>query len=206
LAGGSKVRSYEPRQMVFLQGERADGFFVIIEGRLEVFRSDRSDLSAREQVLHRFEDGDIVGEVPLFSGGCYPAGARANSPLTMLYIPGDVFLDTAMSNPDMLLEMLAVLSSRLRRFTDLIADLSMKDVATRVAEYLLSLPRAKSAGDADVVEFPMGKREIAGQLGTIPETLSRALSRLRSAGVIEIEGRSVVILDRRSLESFGAPE
>ena len=199
LAAKSVLRSFTDGLLLFRQGERAEGFYVVADGEIEVFRQNHQ----REQILHNFAEGEVCGEVPIFAGGSFPASARAKGDLDALYIPGDIFLDIATEHPEMLLEMLAVMSVRLRKFANLIATLSLKDVAGRLAEYLLAENRkvgnAGSLGKRVPFDIGCSKKDLATRLGTIPETLSRALGRFASSGLIAVDGRSIEILDEEGL-------
>ena len=196
LGGCCHLKTFAKGEVLFHCGDRADGFYVVVEGELEVFRT-RDHL--REQTLHLVQEGEVCGEVPIFSGGSYPAGARARRPLRTLYVPGDAFLDLAHRHPEMLLEMLAVLSKRLRRFTDVIASLSLKDVQARLADYLLELVRREQG---EVVELPTNRKQLAARLGTIPETLSRVLGKLSEAEILSVSGRKVHILSLQKLRAL----
>ena len=180
-------RTYQDGQMLFRLGDRADGFYIVVEGVLEVFRSSNN---LREQTLHLLREGEVCGEVPLFSGGAYPASARARENLKAMFVPGDAFIDVAHRHPEMLLEMLAVLSKRLRHFTNIIADLSLRDVQARLANHLLQLARDQ---ESDIVTLPSSKRQLATTLGTIPETLSRAFAKLASTGAVSIAGSTITV-------------
>lgn len=191
-----KQRTYDDSQMLFHAGDRADGFYVVIEGVLEVFRAGNN---LREQTLHLLREGEVCGEVPLFSGGAYPASARARDQLRAMFVPGNAFIDVAHRHPEMLLEMLAVLSKRLRHFTEIIANLSLRDVQARLANHILQLSKDQKS---DVVALGTSKRQLAMTLGTIPETLSRALAKLASAGVITIKGNTITVEHFNALQEI----
>ncbi len=186
LERAAAVRRVNDRQVIFDCGRRADGFYSVLSGQVEVFRSSEN---GREQILHIIDEGEIFGEVPLFEGGCYPASARARGDAQVLFISGEKFMDIAFSNPEILLEMLAVLSRRLRKFVDLIDDLSLKDVSARLEQYLTNI-----AANDGVAVLDCSKAELANRLGTIPETISRALNRLKSAEKIAISGSTIKLL------------
>ena len=196
LADLCELRSWDSGDILFHAGQRADGFYVVIEGEIEVYRATEN---LREHIIHQISEGELCGEVPLFSGGTYPACARARGNLRALYVPGGPFFELVRANPDILLEMLAVLGRRLRRFVDLIADLSLKDVQARLADYLLQLRKSQSS---DLVVLDASKREIASRLGTIQETLSRALAKFRNQEIIAIEGKKIEIIDPKKLRSI----
>lgn len=184
-------------QGIFLEGEDAAGFYVVLTGKVKVFK-----LSAdgKEQTLHIFGPGEPIGEVPVFSGQRLPANAEAMEESRLLFFPRDSFVRLIRENPSVALNMLAVLSMRLRRFTSLIEDLSLREVPGRLAAYLLFLSRADREGGE--VTLDMTKAQLASLLGTIPETLSRILGKLARSGLIESEGRVIRILDREGLEAL----
>jgi len=154
----------------------------------------------REQVLPLFGRGEPCGEVAVFHGGAYPATAQAMTAARTLYLSRTDFLDAARRRPELLLTMLGVLSLRLRRFVDLIDDLSLKEVSARLALRLLELAGEAGAGGGGV-PLRVSKATLAAQIGTVPETLSRTLARMQQRGVILVEGRTVTVLDTKALRA-----
>ncbi|MCX5853557.1 MAG: helix-turn-helix domain-containing protein, partial [Deltaproteobacteria bacterium] len=100
----------------------------------------------------------------------------------------------------MALNMLAVLSARLRRFAALVEDLSLKEVPVRLATYLLYL--SNKSRNADDVDLDISKGQLASLLGTIPETLSRILGKMTRQGLIRSQGSRISILDRNGLSEI----
>lgn len=197
LAEVSGVRSYEAGEYIFMQGDAAEGFYVVVAGAVKVMRSG---VDGREQILHVFDcRGDPVGEVAVFQGGTYPASAVANTDSDMLYIPRHAFVEASRRHPEITLKMLATLSQRLRRFVELIDDLSLKDVATRLARHLLEL--SEKIG-SDEIELETTKVVLASKLGTIAETLSRTLRKMQNRGIINVEGRRIRIVDEDALDDI----
>lgn len=200
LASGTSLRAFEAGEFLFQQGETADGFYVVAEGRVKICRFAPD---GREQVLHVMGPGDLCGEVPVFQGGRYPASAIAAGAGRGLYVPGDRFLALAESHPEVLLEMLAVLSMRLRRFVALIDDLSLKEISARLAKHLLDL-RARQG--ADTVRLETTKTLLAGRLGTVAETLSRTFGKMQRRCMIESGGKTIRLLDADALAALAAGE
>lgn len=196
----SIVRAYANDEYVFIQDEKAHGFYVVADGRLKVHRMG---VDGREQILHMFGAGEMCGEVPVFEGEAYPASAAAVGPLHALYLPRREFLALGKRRPEILMEMLAVLSLRLRRFVHLIDDLSLKEVSARLAKYLLDL---HAHGGSAMVELDSSKATLAARLGTIAETLSRTLRKMQQRKVIDVDGRRVTIMDRERLIELAAGE
>ncbi len=191
----SRRRRYDARQTVFLEGDKAQGLYVVVSGRVKVFKTSPK---GREQTLMMMGPGEPVGEVAVLSGESYPASAETLEPTEALYVPRQAFLDMVGREPEVAMRLLSALSARLRSFATLIEDLSLREVGERLAAYLLSLA---TEGRADeVVELDVSKTELSAAVGTVPETLSRAFQQLSRAGAVETQGRKVHIKDRKVLE------
>ncbi|MBW1817442.1 MAG: Crp/Fnr family transcriptional regulator [Deltaproteobacteria bacterium] len=182
-------------QTIFSEGDEGNGFYVAASGRVKIFKLS---WEGKEQILHIFGPGEPFGEVPVFSGQNFPANAEAMEESRIFFFPRKSFIDLVRENPDLALNMLAVLSMRLRRFAALIEDLSLKEVPGRLAAYLLYLSERNEG--AQRLELEIAKGQLAGLLGTIPETLSRVLGKMRDQALIETEGRRIHILDMQGLE------
>jgi CRP/FNR family transcriptional regulator, dissimilatory nitrate respiration regulator len=184
-------------ETIFSEGEDGNGFYVVITGRVKIFKLSPE---GKEQILHFFGPGEPFGEVPVFTGQHFPANAEAMEETRVFLFPRKSFVDLIKRNPSLALNMLAVLSKRLRRFAALIDDLSLKEVPGRLAAYLLYLSD-QNKGSQDL-ELAITKAQLASLLGTIPETLSRILGKLSSQGLIETDGRRIRILDEEALRDL----
>lgn len=188
-------RCLDAGQAVFMQGEKAGGLYVVLSGRVKVFKLSSK---GREQTLMIMGRGDPIGEVAVLSGEAYPASSEALEPSEVLYIPRQAFLDLVARDPEVAMRLLAALSTRLRSFASLIEDLSLKDVAERLAAHLLSLAGRDPA--RQTVRLDVSRSQLAATVGTVPETLSRAFQQLSRAGAVRTSGRTVYIEDRALLE------
>jgi CRP/FNR family transcriptional regulator len=190
-------RSFKRGEIVFTDGAAADGFYVIVRGRVKIFKLSPE---GKEQVLHLVEFQEPFGEVPVFAGGNFPAHAQALEESLLLFFPRPAFIDLIRSDPSLAMNMLAVLSRRLRQFAGLIEGLSLKEVPARLASYLIYL--SDRAKDDPFVQLDIPKTLLANVLGTIPETLSRVLGKMASEGLIEVKGRRIRLLDRKRLAAL----
>lgn len=197
LAGIAADRRYGRGDAIFLEGDEGDGLYVVISGRVKVFKLSPD---GKEQTLHLFGAGEPFGEVALLAGRRFPANADALEESRVLFFPRDAFAGLIRENPSVALNLLALLSVRLRRFTALIEDLSLKEVPGRLSAYLLYLSRERE-GQAEL-SLDVTKAQLASLLGTIPETLSRILGRMSRQGLIGLDGRRIRILDRPGLEAL----
>ena len=183
-------QTFRRGQIIFSEGEAGNGFYVVISGRVRIFKVSSE---GKEQILHIFSPGEPFGEVPVFAGEHFPASAQTLEPSRIFFFPRESLVGLIKGNPSLALNMLAILSRRLRRFTALIDDLSLKEVPGRVAAYLLYLSEQKK-GSTDL-ELAVTKTQLASLLGTIPETLSRILARMTAQRLINLDGPRIRILD-----------
>ena len=189
------VRKYYSRgQNFFSEGDEAAGFYMILSGRVKIFK-----LSAdgKEQILHIMEAHEPFGEAAVFAGKNYPASAQSLAETSVLFFPADHFTDLIIREPSIALSMLVLLSMRLRRLTTLVENLSLKEVPGRLAAYLLL--KDNTNGSSPVIALDVSKNQIAGLLGTIPETLSRILKRMADEKLIKVDARSITILNKKGL-------
>jgi CRP/FNR family transcriptional regulator len=191
------MRRYDKGGIVFTEGQPGNGFYVVMNGRIKIFKVSAE---GKEQILHIFGPGEPFGEVPVFSGKPFPASAEAIERSRLLFFPKQAFVDLTSAMPSLALNMLAVLSLRLRQFTVQIENLSLKEVPGRLASYLIYLADEQAA--ADVVSLTISKGQLASLLGTIPETLSRMMAKMAGMGLIEVTGRSIRLLNRDALEDL----
>jgi len=189
-------------QTIFEEGDEGSGFYVVLSGRVKIYKLSPD---GKEQILHILTGGEPFGEVPVFAGEKFPAHAQAMEDSRVFFFPRPAFVDLVKKTPSLALNMLAVLSRRLRKFSSLIEDLSLKEVPGRLAAYLIYLAEGKK-GKSEVI-LEISKNQLASLLGTIPETLSRILAKLTREGFIKPNGpRQIQLLDRKGLEELASGE
>lgn len=190
-------REFSRGENIFTEGNESSGFYIIIKGRVKVFK-----LSAegKEQILHIVGSRELLGAVSVFAGSPYPAHADALEKTSALFFPRKEFLILIQKEPSVVMNMMANLATRLQHFTRMIEDLSLKEVPGRLAAYLLYLCERTQCGEA--VEIDISKGQLASLLGTIPETLSRILRRMTEKGILEVKGRNITLLNRKALRDI----
>jgi len=197
IRGIASERTYQRRQIVFSDGEEGRGFFLIVAGNVKVFKRSPE---GKEQILHILGPGEPLGQVAVFAGASFPANAEAITNSRLLFFPRRAFVDLIQARPSLALNMLAILSSRLREFTVQIENISLKEVPARLASYLLYL--SEEEGGLDELRLTISKAQLASIIGTIPETLSRILSRMSARQLIRVDGRAIRLLDREGLAAL----
>ena len=188
---------FKKGQEIFSEGDEGTGFYVVVSGRVKIYKVS---WEGREQILHIFGPGEPFGEVPVFTGQKFPASATAIEESRIFFFRKESFVNLIRKEPELGLGMLAVLSMRLRRFTQLVEELSLKEVPGRLAAYLLYLSKRNS--NSLKLELDISKTQLASILGTIPETLSRILAKMKKRGLIDVDGSHIRILDVDSLQDI----
>ncbi|TVP56796.1 MAG: Crp/Fnr family transcriptional regulator [Gemmatimonadales bacterium] len=190
-------RAVPARQRIFRRGEPCEGLFVVLSGRVRVYRANRE---GREQVLHDQGPGQPLAEVPLFDGGPYPADARAEEDSELLFLHRRDFERLYHEESELADAVIRELGRRLRRAVGLIEKISLKDVPSRVALSLLEYSAGSGTADGHWFTLPRTQSELAAELATTRESVARALRTLRDEGLVEQEGAQVRIPDSARLE------
>ncbi|MBT3373664.1 MAG: Crp/Fnr family transcriptional regulator [Rhodospirillaceae bacterium] len=190
------VRRYPRGTSLFMQGEPADRFFIILEGWVKGFRQAPD---GHESVIAVFGPGESFAEAAMFVSGNFPISTEIAADARLLVIPRSGILKQLRDDPDIALKMLASMSRRLRGFVQQVEQLTVKSATQRLASFLEKLVDVDEGSDE--FELPLDKMLIAGRLGMQPETLSRALSKLRSIGVAT-EGHKVIVQDVAALHAI----
>src|SRR5580765_909198 len=200
LAERAVPRRYAAGESVFGEGEPCSGLYVVESGHVRIFKSSAS---GREQVLSIDGPGSSIAELPVFDGGNYPASVTAIDDATLLFVSKQDFHTLCLAHPQVALKVLRVVGSRLRRLVGIIEELSFTTVRHRLASFLLRLAQKEGRKTADGLEvtLPVSNQELASQIGTVRELVSRNLSRLQAEGSVRIEGRNVTIRDTKALEA-----
>lgn len=193
LASLASIHQFEAGELIFSQGEEATSFYILLGGKVQIYKLSRE---GKEMILHLFGPGDIFAEVPIFSGiPNYPANSLCMEACSVLSIQGKGFQALIKQYPDLALNMLSVLAQRLHKFSEIIEDLALRTVDSRLAKYLLSV----SENSPDKAVIYIHKKTLAAILGTIPETLSRTFKKLAESGLIQVEDNRIHLLKRDAL-------
>jgi CRP/FNR family transcriptional regulator len=193
-------RRYAAGEIVFSEGEPCSGLYVVETGHVRIFKSSAN---GREQVLSIDGPGSSIAELPVFDGGNYPASVAAIDDATLLFVSKQDFQSLCLAHPQVALKVLRLVGARLRRLVGIIEELSFTTVRHRLASFLLRLAEKEGKRTSEGVEItlPVSNQELASQIGTVRELVSRNLSRLQAEGMLKIDGRSLTICNLKALEA-----
>ena len=200
LAARTVVRSNLAGESLFSEGDPCAGLYLTVSGRVRIYKASTS---GREQVLAVEGPGASIAELPVFDGGSYPASAAGLEPTDLLFISRKDFRNVCLEHPEVALKVLQVVGGRLRRLVGIIEELSFTTIRQRLIAALLKLAQEEGKKSELGIEFqlPATHQELAHQLGTVRELVSRNLARLQAQSLIEMNGREITILDREGLEA-----
>lgn len=198
LAQRAVTKKYEPGEVIFQTGDPCPGLYIVEAGAVRIFKTS---FSGREQVLGIDGPGSSVAELPVFDGGPYPASAAAIPETTLLFVSKQDFQAVCLEYPKVALKVLRVIGRRLRGLVGIIEELSFTTVRHRLIAMLLRLAKeGEKTQHGTVITLPASNQELASQIGTVRELVSRNMSRLQAEGLIHIEGRQITIPSVRKLE------
>lgn len=187
-------------ELLFSEGEPCNGLHIIARGKVRIFKTS---VSGREQVLAINVPNETVAELPVFDGGPYPASAVAVEDAEIAFISRRDFSAFCIEHPEVALKVLAVVGTRLRRLVGIIEELSFTTVRQRLISVLVKLAQTEGKQTAAGIEFhlPASHQELANQLGTVRELISRNLMRLQAEGLLDVDARLIVV---KNLKGLGA--
>jgi CRP/FNR family transcriptional regulator len=200
LAAICQVRQLSRGEILFFQGDPAIGLYLLFDGLIRVYKAAPD---GKEFTLHQIRAGEMFAEAAIFRGDGYPANSAALKDSTVALLPKEPFLGLLMKSPQVTVKMMGGLSSFLREFNRTIENLSLKDVPARLASYLLA--EYEKTGRT-TVHLATTKAELANQLGTVGETLSRNFRKCREKGLIAVDGTRIELLDLDGLYELAAGE
>jgi CRP/FNR family transcriptional regulator len=190
IAAATVVKSLAKGEYLFHEGGPAHGFYIIQRGSINVHRVNAA---GKEQIIHIFRTGESFAEVALASEKGYPADACALEATQVLLVQKQGILALLQGQPELALRMLGSMSSHLRVLVGQLEDLTLKDVETRLANWLVKRCPSPQSEQPVRVELAMTKRVLAAELGTVSETFSRTLAKFREQKLIAVKGKTVVI-------------
>jgi CRP/FNR family transcriptional regulator len=185
LESSTSLKRVQKGEQIFSEGLDASAFFIVVSGKVKIYKVSPD---GKEHTLHIHGPGDLVAEAAIFDSMVYPASCMALEDSALVRISREAFLNLIKRHPELALKMMSSYSKRLRQFVAKIEELSLKDIKSRLAGYLLK-------NGTTVCRLKYSKKELSSLLGTIPETLSRSLAFLKQRGLIVEKNNLIIIPD-----------
>jgi len=181
-------------EMVLLEGESAANLYFVASGVVKVFKTSAE---GKEQILSIVRPGESLNDVPIFDGGPNPVSALAMGPVLLYGIKRNDMVTILRDHPQIALNVIKVLASRVRHLVSLVEDLSFKHVIGRVAKILL-----EHVGGEMGREPRLTQQEMAAMAGTAREVVGRSLKSLEEEGAIKLDRHRIIITDKEALKEI----
>lgn len=195
LESSTSLKKVVKGEQIFSEGLDASAFFIVVSGKVKIYKVSPD---GKEHTLHIHGLGDLVAEAAIFDSMVYPASCMALEDSTLIRISREGFLTLIKRHPELALKMMSSYSKRLRQFVTKIEELSLKDIKSRLASYLLE--NSTIENDTTICRLKYSKKELSSLLGTIPETLSRSFAFLKQNGLIVEKDNLIIIPDPEKLK------
>lgn len=201
LATRTVRKLFSTGELLFSEGEPCTGLHIIARGKIRIFKTS---VNGREQVLSVNVPGESVAELPVFDGGPFPASAMAIEDTEIAFISRRDFHAYCVEHPEVSLKVLSVVGARLRRLVGIIEELSFTTIRQRLIATLVKLAQAEGKKTDRGIEFllPATHQELANQLGTVRELISRNLMRLQAEGLLDVDARQIIVRDLKGLSAL----
>ena len=197
-------RSAPAGTILFRKGEPARGVYLLVEGRVEIYRTTAD---GREQVLHSETPVESVAELPVFDEGDYPASGRTAEDSELYFLSRDDLQRLYHAHPEIADAVIRSLGRKLRKLVEVVEKVTLRSVPSRVAKTLLEFAeKAGTLKDGGSFDLSRTQSELAHELATSRESVARALGDLRQRRIILTEGRRVTISSVDSLENLARGE
>ena len=185
----------ERGEFIVLESELADALYFVVSGVVKVFKTSAD---GREQILQIVRPGESFNDAPVFDGGTNPASAQAMGSVVLYGIRNSDMGAILRTHPQVALNVIRVLSQKLRHLVSLVEDLSFRHVTARLAKILLEY-----AGDGVNLAKPrLTQQEMAAMAGTAREMIGRSLKELEDEGIIRLDHHRIVVTDKEALKKW----
>ena len=185
----------ERGEFILLESEPAAALYFVVSGVVKVFKTSAD---GREQILQIVRPGESFNDAPVFDGGPNPASAQAMGPVVLYGINNSDMGAILRTHPQVALNVIRVLSQKLRHLVSLVEELSFKHVTARLAKILLEY-----AGDGVGSAKPrLTQQEMAAMAGTAREMIGRSLKELEVEKIIRLDHHRIVVTDKEALKKW----
>jgi CRP-like cAMP-binding protein len=194
-----EVRSFKKRETIFSEGEPSARFFVLVSGKVKITKMSQE---GKEMIIELISGGEFFGGFAVLRGFPYPANAVAMEDSKVLLIRRTDLLRIIDRFPNIMYQVTAHLSERVREFPDTLKNIALERVESRISSLLLKLAEKAGRINADggiEIDMKLTKQDIAEMVGTTVETSIRVMSRFTKAGLIKNSGGRIVIRNKKEL-------
>lgn len=202
ITNGIFRKTYNKGDMIFHEGDIADKLYLLSSGKVKIYNFTKD---GNEQILYVLSEGDLTGDVNLFKKGQHKFNAQALENTNVCILTKDAFDEIIRSNPDIALQIMQLVYERVTSLEESLQRLGTKDIESRLAGLLISFIKdfGTPTGKRVFLDIPLSREDMANQIGSTRETVSRKLTALQNEGLITLDGnKRIIIEDLKALEQI----
>jgi len=193
-------QSVERGDMILMEEDPSEAVYFVVSGAVKVFKTS---IEGKEQILCLLRTGESFNDVPILDGGPNLASAVAITPVVLYGMTRTDVEELLRENPRVAMNVIRVLSKKVRHFVSMVEDLSFRDVTSRVAKLLLDYATDHGGPEEGVERPKLTQQEMAAMVGTAREVVGRSLKVLEEEGAIRMDRHRIVVTNRKALQQMG---
>lgn len=184
-------------EAIFVEGENVNGVFCIKEG---VCKMTKLSANGKDQIVKLTQKGELLGQRSLISDEPANLSAIAVEDMEVCFIPKSEIIGFFNQNNAFSMSLMKSVCGDLKDADDMMVNLAQKNVKERLAQTLLYLEEKFGVLEDNSLRLQLSREEIASIIGTATESCIRLLSEFKKAGLIELNGKKITILNRMKLK------
>jgi len=196
IAARARIRTFEAGDTIFTIGSPGDQMMAVLSGNVRISLPSND---GKELLLAVIHPGEVFGELAVLDGKDRSADAVAESACALAILDRREILSFLERNPAAWLKIVEVLCHRLRRTDQVLAEVALMQLPTRLAKMML---RITSASPTEQEKIRFSQRELASMVGGTRESVNKCLRKWHTSGVIQIAESWIAITDRSALEKL----
>lgn len=202
ITSGIYRKSYNKGDVIFQEGDVADKLYLINRGKIKIYNYTKD---GNEQILYILTEGDFTGDSNLFNKGQHKFSAEALDETNICILTKSAFDEIIKKNPEIALQIMQLVYEKVTTLEDSVQRLGNKDIESRLAGLLISFIKdfGQPTDKRVFLDIPLSREDMANQIGSSRETVSRKLQSLQSDGIITLDGnKRIIIEDLKKLEEI----
>ena len=190
--------SHRRGQILYYEGTKPLGIFCINSGVVKIYKTASN---GKEQIIHLAQKGDFLGYAALLGEENYSNSSMIIEDAKICFVPKEVFINSLLQNSEFFRRVAKSLSHEIGVMEEKLTNATQKSIRERLAYVLLQLGNSYGVegGGNQRIDLTLSREEIAGIVGTATESVIRLLSEFKRDNLIELEGKKIIIKDRRGL-------
>lgn len=196
----STVYEYDKEEYIYKEGFLPSGLLILVEGKVKIFKDIPT---GREQILRLCNSGDFIGYRALFANENYNLSSKAIDKSIVCNIPKDVIFKLVRENSYLAMFFINFFAKELSFTENKLVSLTQKHIRGRLAESILRLIDTYGyEADNKTIKVRIYREDLANLACMTTSNAIKTLYSFKEEGVIDIEGKKIIILNLKKLQEI----